>query len=86
VAEGVYIGIRIARDQYVCKDAGAARPRSENARFGVEVPSPFATLATWQSHLRLLESLAKSAFLRAELIETAHQVIADKLHEAGRLH
>jgi hypothetical protein len=44
----------------------------------VEPPGRFASLARWECHLCLLESLPPSALLKNAMIETAREVIAWK--------
>ncbi len=37
----------------------------------IDEPSPFATLATWEQHLRAVQSLPPDTLLAAELVEAA---------------
>jgi hypothetical protein len=41
----------------------------------IDEPSPFATLATWEQHLRAVQSLPPDTLLAAELVEAAEAAV-----------
>jgi hypothetical protein len=41
----------------------------------IDEPSPFATLVTWEQHLRKVESLPPDTLLAAELVEAAEAAV-----------
>ena len=44
----------------------------------IDEPNPYGTLETWERHLEKLKQLPADTSLRAEMIETAEEMIAKK--------